>query len=207
MEAPEIAEQFSGPKRQCEELLTHLHRAWQQMTIHIFKYERKCELVGANHCSLFYKLLSQATHCQHCTDHTKLVFTRANFEWVSQGSKSFTAAHYTAKTISESEALCAQIMTRKRSHVYTCKRIGLCVESLSLWCTSLFSSFLCVSPLLWALEAINSKMSNVAFGPESIQEQWRRALKVHFTDHFYDVQGTPNSLSPFHPTKCFICMW
>lgn len=80
MEAPEFAEQFSGSKSQCEELLTHLHRAWQQMTIHIFKYERKCELVGANHCSLFYKLLSQATHCQHCTDHTKLVFTRANFE-------------------------------------------------------------------------------------------------------------------------------
>lgn len=80
MEAPEIAEQLNAPKSQCEELLTHLHRAWQQMTIHIFKYERKCELGGANYCSLFYKLLSQATHCQHCTNHTKLVFTRANFE-------------------------------------------------------------------------------------------------------------------------------
>lgn len=53
MEAPEIAEQFKGPKSQCEELPTHLRRAWQQMTIHIFKYERKCELVGANYCSLF----------------------------------------------------------------------------------------------------------------------------------------------------------
>lgn len=80
MEAPEIAERFKGPKSQCEELLTHLRRAWQQMTIHIFKYERKCELVGANYYSLFYKVLSQATHCQHCTNHTKLVFTRANFE-------------------------------------------------------------------------------------------------------------------------------
>lgn len=50
------------------------------MTIHIFKYERKCYLVGANYHSLFTSYSAKQHIVSTVTNHTKLVFTRANFE-------------------------------------------------------------------------------------------------------------------------------
>lgn len=56
-----------------------------------FKYERKCYLVGANYHWLSYS--AKRNIASTVPNHTKLVFTRANFKWINEGSESFTAGH------------------------------------------------------------------------------------------------------------------